>query len=78
MPGAYSGQKRALESLGLQLQMVMNHHGVLESNPSPLEGQLLVSSSFTLAWTYNLPAVPWASRHDQGLPCAAVPSPVVP
>lgn len=29
MPGAHSGQKRASDALGLELQMVVTHHAIL-------------------------------------------------
>jgi hypothetical protein len=35
IPGALRGQKRALDPLQLELQMVVRHH----ANPGPLKGQ---------------------------------------
>lgn len=35
MPGALRGQERALDPLGLELQLVMNHYVAAESTPSP-------------------------------------------
>lgn len=38
IPSAFGGQKRRLDYLKLELQMVVSHDMDLELNPGPLEG----------------------------------------